>query len=79
MIGVYIKRLFLVVLMVTLAGLVFSACQATAPEEEKIGTVNVLGVWGGDELASFQAMVEPWEMQTGGAMGFSSAWDGRIF
>lgn len=44
-------------------------------EEEKIGTINVLGVWGGDELASFQAMVAPWEEQTGGAMGFSGTRD----
>ncbi len=42
-----------------------------APPEEKIGTINVLGVWGGDELASFQTMVAPWEAQTGGVMGFS--------
>ena len=45
-------------------------CQAQEPR-----TVNVLGVWGGDELASFQAMVAPWENQTGLAMGFSGTRD----
>ena len=29
------------------------------------GTVSVLGVWGGSELASFQAMVKPFEGETG--------------
>ncbi len=51
-----------------------TACQAETTVD-KIGTVNVLGVWGGDELANFQAMVAPWEQQTGGAMGFSGTRD----
>jgi len=62
-------------LVLVLVGLIFTACAAPAPEEGKIGTINVLGVWGGDELESFQAMVAPWEMQTGGAMGFSGTRD----
>ena len=37
-------------------------------EEDKIGTVNVLGVWDGDELESFQTMVAPWEEQTSGTI-----------
>ncbi len=44
-------------------------------QEEKIGTVNVLGVWDADGLESFQAMVAPWEEQTGGAMAFSGTRD----
>ncbi len=35
----------------------------------------MLGVWDGDELESFQAMVAPWEEQTGGAMAFSGTRD----
>jgi alpha-glucoside transport system substrate-binding protein len=54
--------------------LLLPACQAETVED-KVGTVNVLGVWGGDELASFQAMVAPWEEETGGAMGFSGTRD----
>jgi alpha-glucoside transport system substrate-binding protein len=47
----------------------------STPTSTKIGTVNVLGVWGGTELQSFQDMVAPWEQQTGGAMGFSGTRD----
>ncbi len=65
------RKLLLGVVIVVSVGLVLTACAAPAPEEGKISTVNVLGVWGGDELESFQVMVSPWEMQTGGAMGFS--------
>ncbi len=62
---------------IILLGLLFQGCGATVPEseEEKIGTVNVLGVWDGDELESFQAMVAPWEEQTGGTMAFSGTRD----
>lgn len=35
----------------------------------------MIGVWGGDELASFQAAVAPWEAETGYAMGFSGTRD----
>jgi alpha-glucoside transport system substrate-binding protein len=37
--------------------------------------VEVLGVWGSEELASFQAMVAPWEQQTGGKMSFTGTRD----
>ncbi len=65
------------VIPIILTGLLFQGCGVTVPEseKEKIGTVNVLSVWGGDELESFQAMVAPWEEQTGGAMAFSGTRD----
>ena len=61
------------VIPIILTGLLFQGCGVTVPEseKEKIGTVNVLGVWDGDELESFQDMVAPWEERTGGAMAFS--------
>jgi alpha-glucoside transport system substrate-binding protein len=40
-----------------------------------LGSVEVLGVWGGSELESFQAMVAPWEEQTGGTMEFTGTRD----
>jgi alpha-glucoside transport system substrate-binding protein len=40
-----------------------------------VGSVEVLGVWGSEELASFQAMVAPWEQQTGGKMNFTGTRD----
>lgn len=59
-----------VVLLLVLA----PALLACAPRAEpKI--VNVLGVWGGEELASFQAAVAPWEQETGFAMAFSGTRD----
>jgi alpha-glucoside transport system substrate-binding protein len=38
-------------------------------------TVEVLGEWGGEELASFQAMVAPWEASTGNNMSFTGTRD----
>ncbi len=67
------KKFFLGVSLIILVGLLFSACPA--PPEEEIGSVEVLGVWGGDELASFEAMVAPWEGQTGGTMEFTGTRD----
>ena len=43
--------------------------------EEEIGTVEVMGVWGGGELESFQALVAPWEQSTGGEMSFEGTGD----
>ncbi len=47
----------------------------TTPPASSIGSVEVLGVWGSEELASFQAMVAPWEQQTGGKMNFTGTRD----
>jgi alpha-glucoside transport system substrate-binding protein len=35
----------------------------------------VLGVWGGEELDSFNAMIAPWEQQTGGKVNFTGTRD----
>lgn len=35
------------------------------------GTVSVLGIWGAEELDSFEAMVAPWEADTGGRVAFT--------
>lgn len=40
-----------------------------------LGTVEVLGVWGGTELDSFNAMVAPWEADTGGTLEFTGTRD----
>jgi len=51
--------------------LVIAACQQApttggpGPDGKLGGTVNVLGTWGGDEQASFLAMVKPFEDRTG--------------
>jgi ABC-type glycerol-3-phosphate transport system substrate-binding protein len=69
------KILLGVGLILVIALLVISCKEAAPAEEEKIGTVEVLGVWGGDELASFEAMVAPWEQETGGNMEFTGTRD----
>ena len=68
------RKFFFGVALVLLVALLLPACAAPPPEEE-IGRVEVLGVWGGDELASFQAMVAPWEEETGGTMEFTGTRD----
>jgi alpha-glucoside transport system substrate-binding protein len=49
-----------------------------SPDEESpdggggdIGEVEVLGLWGDEELVNFQSMVAPWEDETGGSMSFT--------
>jgi alpha-glucoside transport system substrate-binding protein len=59
--------------------LAFAACgddddddddaEETPPAD--IGTVDVLGIWGDDELAKFEDMVQPWIDSTGGDMAFT--------
>lgn len=38
-------------------------------------TVSVIAVWGGDELESFMAMVEPWEEETGATVEYEGTRD----
>ncbi len=80
-----IRRLrFLLALLtlVALAALAFAACDDDEEEEgvtpaegetpavAALGDVDVLGIWGGDELESFEAMLAPWEAETGGEVDF---------
>jgi alpha-glucoside transport system substrate-binding protein len=68
------SRLLLILFAVAaFAVLVFAACEEE--EEAEIGTVNVLGIWGDEELVSFEAMVDPWEADTGGSMAFTGTRD----
>ncbi len=69
-------RLLVSIMVVVLA--VLTACTkapTTTPATTPLGNVEVLGVWGGKELASFQAMVAPWEQQTGGKLSFTGTRD----
>jgi len=40
---------------------------------QKAGAVSVLGIWGAGELDSFNAMVAPWQQQTGGTVEFTGS------
>jgi len=39
------------------------------------GAIDVLGIWGGDEIESFRAMVGPWEERTGVTVDFAGTRD----
>jgi len=52
----------------------FSLSSAYA-QKEKIGTVHVMGVWGGDELKAFRRVTAGWEKQTGGNVEFEGTRD----
>lgn len=43
--------------------------------EEEIGTVSVIGVWGGGEIDAFTEVVSGWEEETGGTMEFEGTRD----
>ena len=48
----------------------------TPPTFGKVsGTVRMMGVWGGDELAAFREVITAWEQQTGGKVEFEGTRD----
>lgn len=76
-------RRFRVVTPFIVAMLVLTACPAGEGDGSPGGgdgdfsgeTVSVLAVWGGAELESFQAMVAPWEEETGATVEVESTRD----
>lgn len=71
------KRLRLLLILFATTAFAVVAFAACEDEEEapQIGTVDVLGIWGDEELVSFEAMVAPWELDTGGDMAFTGTRD----
>ncbi len=63
------------------AALVLAACAPAADDggtdvtDEDIGTVSVIGVWGGGEVDAFTEVVAGWESETGGTMEFEGTRD----
>ncbi len=51
------------------------ATATTGGGDVQIGDVDVLGIWGSEEEASFQSMVDPWRDDTGGDMNFTGTRD----
>ena len=77
----FLLVLLTLVALAALAALAFAACndkeeagvtpaEGETPAVAALGDVDVLAIWGGDELESFEAMVAPWEANTGGEMDF---------
>ncbi|MBI4639965.1 MAG: carbohydrate ABC transporter substrate-binding protein [Candidatus Tectomicrobia bacterium] len=69
------KNFHLKVLLGFFAALGLSLLGVNTTGSEKIGTVSVMGVWGGDELKAFRAIASGWEKQTGGEMQFEGTRD----
>jgi len=77
-----IGKLFLIMALIMVVALILPAC---GDDEEgptptgtpvDIGSVEVMGVWGGgDEQEKFEAMVAPWEAETGGSMAYTGTRD----
>ncbi|MGE5597228.1 MAG: ABC transporter substrate-binding protein [Hyphomicrobiales bacterium] len=44
-------------------------------DETNLGDVDVLGIWGSEEVTNFEAMVKPWQDRTGGKMNFTGTRD----
>jgi len=76
------RLLWILPALVALTAIVFAACDGDddgdgvtpadgeAPPPSALGDVDVLGIWGGDELESFEALFAPWEVNTGGEVDF---------
>jgi alpha-glucoside transport system substrate-binding protein len=75
--------LWILLTLIAAAALAFAACdddedggdgvtptEGETPAPSALGDVDVLGIWGGAELESFQALVAPWEADAGGEMDF---------
>jgi len=45
------------------------------PTSAPLGAVEVVGTWGSEEQASFEAMIAPWEQETGGTVNFTGTRD----
>jgi alpha-glucoside transport system substrate-binding protein len=63
----------------TVVALAASACSSGSSSDDSSDlhgkTVNVIGTWGGDEQKAFEAMVKPWEDQTGADVKYTGTRD----
>lgn len=48
-----------------------SGGQTTTPGGQNLGSVSMLGIWGAEELTSFDKMIAPWQQETGGQVDFT--------
>jgi alpha-glucoside transport system substrate-binding protein len=62
--------------LVSLAGgLILFLIPSAYAQKEKIRTVHIMGVWGGEELTSFRTVMTEWEKRTGGRVQFEGTRD----
>lgn len=71
------KTAILALTLVLLVAFVACTTDDTEPTdgEEPIGTVTVMGVWGGGEIEAFEEVAAAWEADTGGTMEFEGTRD----
>ena len=77
------RLLWILLALIAIAALAFAACDddddddgdgdGVTPAGVDISgaSVDVLGIWGDEELVSFEALVAPWEADTGASMNFT--------
>ncbi len=82
--GRSLRLLWILFALIAVTALAFAACDdddddggdgvtpadGETPAPSALGDVDVLGIWGGAELESFEALVAPWEAETGGELDF---------
>jgi alpha-glucoside transport system substrate-binding protein len=70
-----VSGLLSLVLVVALSAMAGCQPQTTTDDNGEIGSVSVVGVWGGGEIEAFQDVVAGWEEETGGSMDFEGTRD----
>jgi alpha-glucoside transport system substrate-binding protein len=73
------RKLALLLTLVLVISMTVPACapqgEQDGAQEEEIGRVTVVGVWGGGEIENFNRVVDGWEEETGGTMEFEGTRD----
>jgi alpha-glucoside transport system substrate-binding protein len=74
------RLLWILLALIAVAALAFAACGDDDEDGDGVtpagvdisgASVDVLGIWGDEELASFEALVAPWAADTGASMNFT--------
>jgi alpha-glucoside transport system substrate-binding protein len=55
--------------------LILFPLSSLSAQQEGMGPVHIMGVWGGDELKAFRVVADGWEEQTGGRVEFEGTRD----
>lgn len=62
--------------MIFLLGLlILLPLSSLSAQKEGMGSIHIMGVWGGDELKAFRVVADGWEEQTGGRVEFEGTRD----
>jgi len=62
-------------LIFTLGFLISLPLPSFSAQKEKMGSVHIMGVWGGEELNAFREVAAGWEKETGGSVEFEGTRD----